>query len=116
MFELLLAIGLVVVLVLVVALPWTSVLIAGIWATGIGLVFGVATGFWYHVALGRSLARRAPLPPRWWLRPVSLHERLEAGDRSRVLPWFYAGGVGFVLTVAGLVLIAVSVFGSWWQP
>lgn len=115
MFELLIVVGLVLTLVLVVVLPWSSLLLAGVWATGVGLVFGVATGFWYHVALGRAVGRTQPLPRRWWLRPVPLNDRLDAADRRRVLPWFYAGGIGFVVTMAGLALIALSVVISYRQ-
>jgi hypothetical protein len=49
------------------------------------------------------------------LRPVPLHERLDDTGRQRVLPWFYAGAVGFVVTVAGLVLIALSLVTSLWR-
>ena len=63
----------------------------------------------YHIALVRSLR---PAPPKWWLRPVSFHGRLDAAGRRRVMPWFYAGAVGFVITVFGLVLVGISVWRS----
>ena len=109
MLEILIVAMLLAGLVIVVVLPWTSLLLAGLWTTAFGLVFGVATGAWYHVALGRALGRTQALPPRWWLRPVPLHDRLGARDRRRVLPWFYAGGVGFVVTMVGLALVVLSV-------
>lgn len=115
MFELLIVVGLVVALVLVVVLPWSSLLVAGMWTTGCGLVFGVATGFWYHVALARALARVRALPPRWWLSPARLHDRLDPAAKRRVMPWFYAGAVGFMVTMAGLALIALSVAVSFRQ-
>jgi hypothetical protein len=115
MLEVLVVAGLVLALVLAVTLPWTSLLFAGMSATAIGLVFGVTTGFWYHVALGRTIARRAPLPSRWWLRPVPLHERLDATERRHVLPWFYAGGIGFMVTLAGFALIVLGIAVSYRQ-
>jgi hypothetical protein len=83
--------------------------------TAAGLVFGVATGFWYHVALARALAPSNALTPGWWLRPVPLHPRLDAASRRRVMPWFYAGAVGFVVTVVGLVVIALGVAVGFWR-
>ena len=101
--------------VVVAVLPWPWLLAAGAVTTGVGLAFGVATGFWYHVALARALAPAGALTPRWWLRPVPLHARLDEAGRQRVLPWFYAGAVGFVVTVAGMGLIALALAASVWR-
>jgi len=108
-FELLIVLALVIGVIATAAIPWPSLFVAGMVTTGVGLVFGVATGFWYHVALARALAGANVLTPRWWVRPVPLHEHLDATGRRRVMPWFYAGAVGFVATVIGLVLVALSV-------
>ena len=70
-----------------------------------GFALGVPTGLWYHVALGRALRSREPLPPRWWLRPTALHEKLQPDERRSVLRWFYAGGIGFVFTALGCVVL-----------
>jgi len=72
----------------------------------IGFVLGVPTGFWYHVALGRALRPRGQLPDRWWLKPSALHSLLLPEERPRVLRWFYAGGLGFVVTVVGCMVLA----------
>jgi hypothetical protein len=77
--------------------------------TGVGLLFGVSTGLWYHVVLARVLLRARAFTPRWWLRPASLHERLDEAGRRCVMPWFYAGAVGFVVTVVGLAFFALGV-------
>ena len=95
--------------------PWTSLLIVGALTTAAGLAFGVATGFWYHVALARALSAVKSLTPRWWLRPVPLHARLDAASLQRVLPWFYAGAAGFVVTVVGMALIALGIAASVWR-
>jgi hypothetical protein len=113
--ELLIVLGLVLAVVVLTTAPWSWLLVAGALTTGLGLAFGVATGLWYHIELARALAPARALTPRWWLRPVPLHERLDDGGRRRVLPWFYAGAVGFVITVAGLALIALSVASSFWR-
>jgi len=42
---------------------------------------------------------------------VRLHARLDTHARRRVLPWFYAGGLGFLITTLGLVLALLSLPG-----
>ena len=115
MFEVVIVVALVVAIFVAGALPWPSLFVAGLVTTSAGLVFGVATGFTYHVALARALLATSALPRRWWLSPVPLHERLDAVARRRVMPWFYAGAVGFVVTVAGLALMAFSVAVAMWR-
>ena len=82
---------------------------AGYGCAALGLVLGIPTGFWYHVVLRRALAAQGDVPPRWWLRPVALHPRLGVAGRAAVLPWFYAGGLGFLVTVAGCGAITLGV-------
>jgi hypothetical protein len=113
--EILIVLGLVVGATAVVVVPWSSLLAAGVVTTATGLVFGVATGLWYHVALGRALAAASALTPRWWLRPVPLHERLQARALRPVLPWFYAGAAGFVVTLAGIAMIALGMAVALWR-
>lgn len=108
-FELLIVVALVVAVVVVAVAPWSSLFIAGVLTTAAGLAFGLTTGFWYHVALGRALSASGALTPRWWWRPVPLHQRLPARARRRVMPWFYAGAAGFFVTVAGMALIALAI-------
>ena len=115
MVELLIVIALVLGVALAAVTPWTSLLVVGAATTAVGLAFGVATGFWYHVALARALSAVKALTPRWWLRPVPLHARLDAEGLQRVLPWFYAGAAGFVVTVVGMTLIALGIASSVWR-
>jgi hypothetical protein len=89
--------------------PAEWILTGGAVCTGAGLLLGVPTGFWYHVRLRACLRRRGSLPRRWWLRPVGLHGRLAPEERGLVLPWFYLGGAGFVLTVAGCLGVGAGV-------
>jgi len=80
--------------------------------TTVGLLIGVPTGFWYHVALYRTLRARGPLPSRWWLHPVPLHERLEERERDAVLLWFVAGGLGFGVVVIGCSVIVLALLAT----
>jgi len=82
-------------------LSWTAVLQLGMLGVAFGLALGIPTSLVYHVKLARVLAARGELPPRWWLSPTRLHSRLRGDERRAVLRWFYAGGAGFVITLAG---------------
>ncbi len=90
-----------------------TVLMSGAAITGFGLVAGVPTGFWYHVVLYRCLRPRGPLPPRWWVHPVGLHAELRPDERSVVMRWFVAGGIGFVFVVIGCVVVIAGVALQW---
>jgi hypothetical protein len=92
--------------------PWYILFGTGVGLIGLGMVLGVPTGFWFHVLLWRVMRERGMVVPRWWLRPMSVYERLAPGDRRRVNPWLYAGGAGFVLAIAGCALFAVGAFRS----
>jgi hypothetical protein len=113
--ELLLVLALVACLVAATIAAWTSLLIAGAVVTGVGLLFGVGTGLCYHILLAKALLAAKAHTPRWWLRPVSHHERLDEAGRRRVMPWFYAGAAGFVVTVAGLALVALGLAGHYFR-
>lgn len=112
MWEALLAGGLLAVLGAVwaawVLAPVDALLVAGAKLVAAGLAFGLPTGAWYHVALRRSLARAGVLPPRWWLHPTRLHDRIPAADRTRVLGWCYAGAAGFLVTLLGCAIVALA--------
>ena len=103
-----------------------SVIAAGSWAitashssammAELGLVFlvagfleGLPTGFYYHVILYRSLRPRAALPPRWWLFPTRCHSLLTPEEGRRARRWFVLGGIGFLVSVAGLLLLGAAV-------
>jgi hypothetical protein len=73
----------------------------GLMVLAVGLLVGIPTGLWYHVALYRQLAPRMTLPARWWRAPVELHQQLTQQEFRHVRPWFLAGAVGFLLCCAG---------------
>jgi hypothetical protein len=97
-------------LALAFAITPATLLVAGFWLALGGLAFGVPTGFWYHVALRRSLRAIDALPDRWYWRPIELHHRIPSGDRRSVLAWCYAGALGFLVTIAGCALVALAAF------
>ncbi len=107
--ELLIVVGVVAVLALgglaVSLLSGQVLLLAGAGCIAFGIVLGVPTGAWYHVVLHRTLRRRGPLPPRWWVHPSGLHERLEPAERAVVLAWFKVGGAGFGLVMLGCAAV-----------
>ncbi len=115
MLELLIVLALVAGGVVVAVIPWSSLVAVGAVTTAAGLAFGVTTGLGYHIALARALAAVSALTPRWWLDPVPLHERLDAAARRGVMPWFYAGAAGFVVTVAGIALIVLGMAAGLWS-
>lgn len=87
-----------------------ALLVAGFWLALAGLAFGVPTGFYYHVALRRSLVAIDALPARWWWSPTALHDAIPDADRAWVLAWCYVGAAGFLVTVLGCALVALAAF------
>lgn len=90
-------------------LPWETAVTASAWMIAAGMALGVPSGFYYHLRLRRLLRARGALPSRWWLRPFAQHELLNESARRGLVPWFIVGGLGFVVTVAGCVLVAAGV-------
>ena len=91
-------------------IPAETLLVAGFWLVLGGLVFGVPTGFLYHLLLRRSLLRRGALPARWWLQPTQFNAALPAADRRLVLGFCYAGAAGFLVTLLGCLVVGM---GAW---
>ncbi len=83
--------------------------------SGIGLLVGLPTGFWYHVKLRGCLQRAGGLPAGWWLRPVAHHEHLTADELPAVMFWFTVGGAGFSLTMLGCIGVGVGVLLQAWR-
>ncbi|MFM8551783.1 MAG: hypothetical protein ACKOCD_05615 [Nitrospiraceae bacterium] len=73
----------------------------GLWTLLLGLVSGIPTGFWYHVVLYRFLSKKIVMPARWWWSPVDLHPHLTQEELAGIKPWFFLGGIGFLLSLAG---------------
>ncbi len=77
---------------------------AGILILLIGILEGIPTGLYYHVVLYRALMPRGLLPAGWWLSPQQYHVHLTPEEGRRVRGWFYLGGIGFLLCLAGGIL------------
>jgi hypothetical protein len=86
-------------------LSWTLVIQLGVLGVAFGLGLGIPTSLVYHAKLARVLAARGELPPRWWLSPTRLHTRLRGAERRSVMRWFFLGGLGFVITLAGCAAV-----------
>jgi hypothetical protein len=90
------------------ALTVEVLLIAGAGCVAVGFLLGLPAGTLYHLKLYRSLALRGPVPRSFWLRPTSLHARLEPGEWRAIAPWFVTGGTGFGLIVLGCLIVMLG--------
>lgn len=70
-----------------------------------GLAFSVPCAVRYHLLLHRALSSRNALDRWWLLNPTAHHVRLTRPERAHVLPWFYAGAVGWALSLSGALLL-----------
>jgi hypothetical protein len=100
-FEVLIAVAIVAALVVAAMIPpivllWISVTIGTIGA-GLGLTSGVV----YHALLWQALRIEGHGTKGMWLRPHHLHGKLSEVRRRPVQRWFWAGAVGFGLTMLG---------------
>ena len=86
------------------------VLWGGIWLVAGGFGLGLPTGAIYHLMLFRSLGRADVLPGNWWLKPTSLHHLIPMEDRFSVLSWCFAGALGFLVIMFGIVLASVGAY------
>jgi hypothetical protein len=117
--ELLIVAGLIAALVGLAALllvAWETLFYWGLVLVAAGMILGVPTGLVYHVLLHRVLRRRGKLRKGWIWKPFELHEHLDRRDRLGVMPWAYAGGLGFFAIVLGQVLLASAIFKCYVGP
>ena len=87
--------------------PMTLLWCAGA-VMGLGIALGVPGGLIYHVLLRRELLRLEALVPGWIWRPTAFHRELDASGADRIRPWFFLGGIGFLLIVLGGALLMVT--------
>lgn len=88
--------------------PWQALYRGGIWITVGGFVFGVPTGFMYHLRLYQALRPRGELPRGWYWRPLQYNSRLRRDERSGVMSWCYLGGAGFAVICLGLLTMTAG--------
>lgn len=91
-----------------VTLPPEWLMVGGAVAVAVGSLVGVPAGAYYHVVLRRQLLHYGALPERWWLHPVRLHDTLTPQERRTFMPWFFIGGAGFVLILAGAASVGLG--------
>ncbi|MGB8332450.1 MAG: hypothetical protein WCE62_20165 [Polyangiales bacterium] len=89
--------------------PWETLYYNGVWITVAGFLFGVPTGFVYHLRLYQVLHPRGELPPGWFWRPLRFNSRLRDEERRAVMVWCYVGGLGFAVICFGLLLMGAGV-------
>lgn len=94
--------------------PTAYLAIASLALVGVGSLFGLPCGLWYHVVLRRELLARGPLPRGWLWQPTRHHGQLDDAARARVRLWFVLGGAGFLLIVTG-ALIGVLALALWYR-
>ncbi|MSP59615.1 MAG: hypothetical protein EXR72_04595 [Myxococcales bacterium] len=113
MFEILIVLGIGALLAACASIyawfGWTMAFGLSLGLIVFGLAVGVPAGALYHLLLYRRLRARGVLPRRWWLQPLSHHDLLASGERFAVLFWCYLGGLGFVLSIAGCLLLVIGV-------
>jgi hypothetical protein len=116
MFEALLALGILLAIAamgflatipLEVGLRWSTIL------TIAGFTIGVPPAVIYHILLFRALSRRGPVAKSWIWRPFDHHETLPRVVQQRLWPWAAAGGLGFVVIVAGLAVAIGGLVNAW---
>jgi hypothetical protein len=92
--------------------PWWWLFGGGLALVGLGMLVGVPAGFFYHLALYRMLRPRALLKRGWWLHPTGLHAALSADELHRLRGWFFLGGGGFIIALAGCLFVAIGALRS----
>ncbi|HET6464460.1 MAG TPA: hypothetical protein VFH55_02470 [Nitrospiria bacterium] len=118
MLELSLVLGVVTVILAVrwvmnVGLTASTLTELGLIILTVGIIEGIPTGLYYHVILFRLLRPRGQLPPGWWISPGQYHVHLSDEESRRVRRWFFLGGLGFLLCIAGGILaLSGMVFGK----
>jgi hypothetical protein len=108
-FELLIALSIVAALILAAVVPPLMLLWVGVVLGTFGALLGVPAGLIYHARLWRALRERGQPTTGFWLRPHHLHDKLSAAQLGPIQAWFFAGVVGFGLTLLGAVGVVAGV-------
>jgi hypothetical protein len=77
---------------------------------GVGLLFGVPSGLYFHVLLHRALARLGAVPRGWYWNPTRHYEALDEQTARPMRPYLVAGALSFGLIVLGLLLSIAALF------
>ncbi|MBU6160269.1 MAG: hypothetical protein KGO50_04045 [Myxococcales bacterium] len=112
MIETALASGVVLLLLavgLVAQLSWDVLLYSGEVTAALGFLLGVPPAVVYHVRLWQELTLAGASTRGIIWNPIRFHDQVPWHRQNRFLPWFYAGGVGFVIVVLGVALMGLAV-------
>ncbi|WP_146157352.1 hypothetical protein [Enhygromyxa salina] len=109
MFEIVIAIGIIVALLASAMIPPMSLLWLSVGVGTLGAGLGLPAGFVYHAKLWRALRAEGHATGDMWLRPHHLHVKLSDQRRSAVVVWFAVGAVGFGLTMLGAAGVLTAV-------
>jgi hypothetical protein len=93
---------------LAVTFSLEALVLTGAGLMAAGLVLGVPAGAYYHIKLYRCLAARGRVPDGFLWHPTRYHASLQPAERRLVLPWFVAGGTGFMLILLGCAIFALG--------
>ena len=83
-----------------------------IWGGGVfavGMLVGVSAGLRYHLLLYRVLRNREDYLKDWVWKPYVFHDSLSHDEKRHILPWWYAGGMGFLAVVVGGIMGGVAI-------
>ena len=118
MYELMITIGVLALLGGLAALALvdtTLLIVSGTLVVLFGFLMGVPTGVMYHVRLYQALKPRDALDKKWIWGPIAHNDRLTDEEKSRVLPWCYAGAVGFGFIILGFIVAAAGIVRGFLQ-
>lgn len=101
MFELIIAMAIVIALLLGAMIPAMALVWIGLALVAIGALVGVPAGLVYHARLYRALRAEGRETSGMWLRPYELHAKLSDARREPLIVLFGVGALGFGLTVLG---------------
>ena len=102
-FEVAIALVIVVVLVAAAMIPPMTLLWLGAALGSLGGLIGVPAGLYYHAKLWRAIRAEGLDTRGMWLRPHHLHARLPDDQLGPVATWFSIGAAAFVATLVGAV-------------
>jgi hypothetical protein len=95
--------------VMAVVLPLETLVFVGVVCVATGIALGVPAGAYYHVKLYRYLAANGGVPRGFIWHPTRYHDALPTQTRRGILPWFFAGALGFLLILLGCALVILGV-------
>ena len=77
---------------------------------GVGLLFGLPAGVYFHVLLRRALARVGDVPRGWYWNPTQHYETLDEQAARPMRFYLVMGALCFGLIVLGLLLSIAALF------